>query len=724
MSTSTTTHQKRTYVTRACDHCRQRRAVCDNQKPKCSRCQKKRIECTFLVPQRKRGPIAKPKDSGLDPNQGHEVLVDQSYKRKISIHNHENDNNNNNVNIHSNGSNNRSTGSNDNNPNIIPLNNVPKIITMSSNNNNNNNNNNATTNSNAPIIETDTNFILDINQATDTEEKGEEDESSIFHQFIRSPSETPRPKAADPMGSYYPVLGDPVDLPHCHYNHHLNHHHNHHQPSVHDDIFSKPVVDHLVALFFERCFQDFDFFSPLNFLRLYVQGTVNQCLLDMICAVGSRFSDHPAVIKNPPYMSGEPYVERVKAKMGELISNASMDALHTLILMSFYEYSTARHNFGYRIECLSVVMASDLQLAQCYRRAAAVPPFFMTSSASSRSFSLPTEMLHESEANRVATEIKIRTWTFLLISDLHSSSVSGFMPKIDHSIVHPANPSTDINWWMERSQEPGGIPIEPVDEFSAAILYKILLPRPTLGAIDGGHTIMFLDIVTSICTFVKTEYTLEMWKNYMDAEDKVDENNAAGCNRAKPNSCFSSSGLAPGSSSSYSSSPPTSSSSAVSPGPLNAADSVNAATGTTESSPQWRRDQSEYTKLDSEVERWKTQLSPEFNPSHVKLSLFKCDKDVLHVGSCYYAMAILLHMPSLIPGVFLSDTSFFEDSSNSGIGGYKAEGSNPRSRGRGASAAATAESRQQGKSSRGGGGGEAKRGASVGVVGERGGTLE
>ncbi|KAG0363095.1 hypothetical protein BGX24_004988, partial [Mortierella sp. AD032] len=535
-----------------------------NEKPKCSRCQKKRIECTFLVPQRKRGPIAKPKDFGLDPNQDHEILVDHSNKRKHNIYNHNNDSsiNNNindysdNVNIHGN-----STGSNDDSPNTIPLDDVLDTISMLSNSSSNNPN----TNSNAPIFITDIDFIHDIGQATDTEEKGEDDESSIFHQFIRSPSETLWLKAVDPKGSYHPILGGPDDLP--------RHHHNHHQPSVYDDIFSKPVIDHLITVFFEHCFQDFDFFSPLTFLRLYVQGTVSQCLLDMVCAVGSRFSNHPAVVKIPPYMSGEPYVERVKAKMGELISNASMDALHTLMMMTFYEFSTGRHNFGYRIECLAVVMASDLQLAQFYRQAATVPPFTVTSFTSLSSVPSPAEMLHESEANRVATEIKIRTWTFLLMTDLQSSSVSGFMPKFDHSVIHPANPSTDISWWMERSQDPGGIPIELVDDFSASILYKILLPRPALAAVDGPHIGMFLDIVNSVCAFVKTEYTLEMWKNYMDAEGGIAGSNAAGCTRPSSSYSFRPGGLAPGSL--LSSSPSSSSSSVVSSGTLKAVGSVS-----------------------------------------------------------------------------------------------------------------------------------------------------
>ncbi|KAF9908682.1 hypothetical protein EC991_009610 [Linnemannia zychae] len=494
--------------------------------------------------------------------------------------------------------------------------------------------------------------------ATDAEHRVEDEESSIFHQFIRSPSEIPWPKAADPMEGYHSNLGDPVGH---------SHQHSFKQPTVHDDIFSKPVVDHLVTLFFEHCFQDFDFFSPLAFLRLYAQGTVHQCLLDMICGLGARFSDHPAVAKNPNYMSGEPYVERVKAKMGQLISDVSMDTLHTFILMNFYEFSTGQHRLGYRIECLAFVMASDLRLSHFYQQASARPSFTVSSTSSSSPASSPTKMYHESEAERVAAEVKIRTLKFLLISDLYSSSVSGLTPKFNHS-----------------------------------------------GSVDSNHSVMFLDLVNSVCTFAKTEYTLNKWKEYMNTERKVTDSGSSsggGCNRPSFSASLSPipgpssmSTLSPGPLSNVMSSGPVSGpvslplppnfdqsetfqqsgspsvpdrfhsqyqrhmpppialappfpthptaanypcaiptyspttpespvhsaiphhSTPPPPFPPSTINPSTASTKAADTSSQWRGDQSEYARLDSEFESWKSQLSLDFNPSHGKLSLFKTDK--------------------------------------------------------------------------------------------------
>ncbi|KAK3838971.1 MAG: hypothetical protein J3R72DRAFT_492637 [Linnemannia gamsii] len=86
------------------------------------------------------------------------------------------------------------------------------------------------------------------------------------------------------------------------------------------DPFSKQVTDHLVEVFFEHNFQDYDFFIPVIFFQQYTRGTVSPDLLNAICAVDARHSDHPAVIQTPPYSSGQVYVDRVRARMMHLMS--------------------------------------------------------------------------------------------------------------------------------------------------------------------------------------------------------------------------------------------------------------------------------------------------------------------------------------------------------------------------------------------------------------------
>ncbi|KAG0070888.1 hypothetical protein BGZ89_012163 [Linnemannia elongata] len=676
----------------------------DNQKPKCSRCTKKKIDCTFLVPQRKRGPIAKTKgDSGLEPNQEQGLNVDLNYNNNNNNYNNytqscNNNANNSNSNSHSNISSNNnnidsdSSSTNNSSPSIIPLDIITNLSFDPSINNDNSGNNNTPS-----TVKDNVGLVLEIGHelGKDSEEK-EDVGSSLFRQFTRSPSGTPWPATNDPLESYYPSLASPVDL-------------SYRQPHINDDIFSKPVVDHLVALFFEHCFQEFDFFSPLAFLRLYVQGAANPSLVDMVCGVGSRFSNHPAVAKNPPYTSGEPYVDRVKANMPELVVDASMDTIHILILLTFYEYSVGRHGLAYRIECLSAVIASDLRLFQYYQK----PPTSASSSTPSSSVSSPFDFLHDSEADRVAIEIKFRTSTFLLISDLMSSAVSGLTPKFDHSTLRAANPSSDSSWWMERPQEPGGIPFEPVDDFSASILHKVMLRRPISDL--NGHIVMFMDLVNAVCAFVRTEYTLERWKRHMYTETKGGSesrvSSGSGSN-VLPESNADSASMSVSMSLS-------SSSSAAAAAVVNQTETLRqigslsvpdhqrqhllsrgaSSTGTTfiplskAVTPVDNYSAILTTTADvfmlsanpHHVERWKAHLPLEFVPNHVKLSVFKADNKALNVGSCYYALAILIQQPFLIPGVFLTDTSSFDSnissSSTTNEGNSKLRGGRQQIRG-------------------------------------------
>ncbi|KAG0213965.1 hypothetical protein BGX33_002568, partial [Mortierella sp. NVP41] len=558
-------------------------------------------------------PVAKERAPGLDSNQDQEDMAID-----INLNTYTDNKNHHNINDHSN----ISSNSNSSNTHNI----------------NNGNNTNNTNNYNSRIVVDEPDRDNDNDQGNETDDGNiDDDETTIFRRFIRSPSGTPWP-TFDIKSEHFSTQSSPLDpSPPSH------------QPSADDDIFSKPVVDHLVEIFFEHCFQDFDFFNPLAFLRLYAKGDVNPCLLDIVCGVACRFSDHPAIAKKPAYLSGIPFVDRVRAKMPVLMSVVSIDTMHTLILLANHEYIAGRAQRGYRIEGLIAVMAPNLHLNQRQQQQHQQHPQSSLSSSSS-------ETQFESEAERIAVESKIRTLTFLLMRDLMSSAVSGIAPLFDHSTVHVANPSTDISWWMERPRGAGSTPkIEIVDDFTASILYKILRPRPIRGHILRSHVLTFRHLVHSVCALVKTELTLEKWKEHHDSSETEGNSSNIRNNSSTGDKSDSCSGSGSGSGCGRNDGSTDSMSNAVSSPSM---DTSHSGIAEQDTAPQWTGDQSEYSKLDSGVELWKAQLPLEFRPSHGKLSLFRTDFNVLNVGSCYYALAILLHRPTLIPGVVLSDTSF------------------------------------------------------------------
>jgi hypothetical protein len=48
----------RTVVAQACDYCRKRKVKCDGEYP-CAVCKSRNLDCTYLIPVRKRGPTKK-----------------------------------------------------------------------------------------------------------------------------------------------------------------------------------------------------------------------------------------------------------------------------------------------------------------------------------------------------------------------------------------------------------------------------------------------------------------------------------------------------------------------------------------------------------------------------------------------------------------------------------------------------------------------------------------
>lgn len=241
--------------------------------------------------------------------------------------------------------------------------------------------------------------------------------------------------------------------------------------------FSKEVTDELVGLFFEYSFQDHSFINPVAFLRSYANGSANPTLLDAICMVGARFSTHPSVLKNPPHTSGEPWAERIRARIGMLIMENSIDNVHTLALLSFYEYCTGNSLTGYRFEGFAGRMAQELI---------------------SRS-KLEVRHSFPSEEARLVFEVNVRTFSYLLLCDCLSAAISGLPPSLGNTWQNLAIPSDDIEWWADKRQ--GEHKKTPLDDFSESVLNKIRRPRHIRGYGSYQHICTIFQIMPLIAKF-------------------------------------------------------------------------------------------------------------------------------------------------------------------------------------------------------------------------------
>lgn len=254
------------------------------------------------------------------------------------------------------------------------------------------------------------------------------------------------------------------------------------------DPFSREVTDHLVELFFEHCFQDFDFFSPAEFLRKYVQGTISQDLLYAVCASGASFSDHPAIAKTPPSSNGQIYVDRVKARMIYLISQVSVEVIHTLMILARAEYDAGHAQKGFRLEAMAIGMVPELGL---HRSLAPEKPF-------------------QSEAERIAFEVNFRTFVIAVSYDWFKSLVWGMPGMLERILVEWPSAELQQGWWIERvssTTEGERQRTESLDDYSIRILHGIHRPRRLRGAESKIHLMQLVDVgrlVRKVCQSVSS----------------------------------------------------------------------------------------------------------------------------------------------------------------------------------------------------------------------------
>ncbi|KAK3812596.1 MAG: hypothetical protein JOS17DRAFT_841259 [Linnemannia elongata] len=490
-SPSTTLTPERTRVTQACDRCRQKKTVCDALRPACSRCLRANHECTFLMPQKKRGPL-----------HGSKQGVTSELSNTVG-----------------------QLGSSTN-------------ITTSTTDT-------TLSDQNARLRQSWEAHVQELEQRT--------------------------------------------------------------WPDPSSDHFSKEVQDHLVEVFFEFCFEDFNCFSPARFLKSYSQGTLNPDLLNAVCAVAARFSNHPAVVTAPPCMSGEPFASKIRSRMGALVVEVSIDIVHTLVLLGFYEYISGNPLRGYRLEGIAGRMASELELHKAFAQKMTGP--------------------FDSEEVRVTTETKVRTFALLLGTDAANSAVAGIPPLFDSTQFEPWIVSFEADWWVEPASERQiGTQREEqaLDPAYVLILRKALRPRPIRGFGDPSLTVPILLVGISVWRFTNTGVVPET----------VSVQSSSTSSRSSP------------------SSPTAHISPLASPTTPTAQQRDKTLT-----SRHWRESIPVVQRLDAAAEAWRRLLPEDFIPTSAKFSVWRTDVNIIHHTLYYYLLRISLYRPTLLKAGMAADRS-------------------------------------------------------------------
>ncbi|KAG0051808.1 hypothetical protein BGZ83_003284 [Gryganskiella cystojenkinii] len=282
------------------------------------------------------------------------------------------------------------------------------------------------------------------------------------------------------------------------------------QYAIQEDAPRKEISDHLVRIFFEHCYQDFDFLDPKSFLEDYARGVVDPILLNAICAVAARFSDHPQVVKSPQYLSGEPFAKSVRDKIMDLIDEATLPHFHALLLLSFFEYTTSRGGRGWRLEGLACRMSLELLL----HLQSNVP---------------------KSEADRVTFEVKCRSFYSIVFSDIISAANGGMPPVLVSKLYKFKVPEPTVNWWVtaptkavleddtndraESKDHNTDILANQHGSFQDEILSRIAEPRRFRGYGPAQYVFRLAEILSRVSSYING-YTPDSDKRPSDPDSE------------------------------------------------------------------------------------------------------------------------------------------------------------------------------------------------------------
>jgi hypothetical protein len=114
------------------------------------------------------------------------------------------------------------------------------------------------------------------------------------------------------------------------------------EPSLFDDevemVPDAEILVQLLPIFFDFFDSHFPFYKKDRFIELARQKSVPVVLLNSMCALTSRFSNHPRIQRDPIYLCGELFGNKAKQIIVVLLAVPSYDLVGSLLMLSWYEF--------------------------------------------------------------------------------------------------------------------------------------------------------------------------------------------------------------------------------------------------------------------------------------------------------------------------------------------------------------------------------------------------
>ncbi|KAM0285820.1 hypothetical protein ACHAQH_001282 [Verticillium albo-atrum] len=126
-----------------------------------------------------------------------------------------------------------------------------------------------------------------------------------------------------------------------------------------------PLILHLVKIFFIHLGCSFPFLQEERFTRMVQDKEVEPILVDAVCALSARFSDHPQIARDgKPARSdyGVQFAQRAKAATVDTFPAPSVGAVQALLMMAYEGFGANQDSALWMYLGLAIRMAVDLGL--------------------------------------------------------------------------------------------------------------------------------------------------------------------------------------------------------------------------------------------------------------------------------------------------------------------------------------------------------------------------
>ncbi|EEY19662.1 pathway-specific nitrogen regulator [Verticillium alfalfae VaMs.102] len=135
--------------------------------------------------------------------------------------------------------------------------------------------------------------------------------------------------------------------------------------NINDDEPVPPLILHLVKIFFVHLGCNFPFLQEERFTRMVEGKEVEAILVDAVCALSARFSDHPQIARDgklPRSDYGVQYAQRAKAATVDTFPAPSVGAVQALLMMAYEGFGANQDSALWMYLGLAIRMAVDLGL--------------------------------------------------------------------------------------------------------------------------------------------------------------------------------------------------------------------------------------------------------------------------------------------------------------------------------------------------------------------------